>query len=462
MRGNRERPAQKQQPNIQNCPPLGLAYLASYLEKYTSFKVELIDVQVESVSIEEMALRLKKINPFAIGISVTSFSLFYTYTLIQKIRALMDVNIIIGGPHVSSDPKSVFELGANYGIVGEGEISLTMLLKSLSDGSKPNGIAGLVWKRDNKIFVNTSNKARDLNGLPFPSWHLLSSNRYYHALFPGKFMTMITSRGCPYDCIFCATPFVRSYRERSAENVVLEIKEIINQKYNWIVFCDDIFTLHKDRTKEICNLILEKNVKINWACASRADLVDKDLLVLMKKAGCQHIHYGVETGVEQIRYRVINKSIDDNLIKEVFKVSQKAGLLTTAFIMFGHPTETVNDMKQTLRFINELQPNYIDITLATCIPGSKLFELACKEGKISGKIWNNVAKGKKSIPIYIPDGITFKQMREFQARGYIKFYFNLKFILKRLSIIRSYKEIMHLYKAFLRLCILLKNNTDLR
>jgi magnesium-protoporphyrin IX monomethyl ester (oxidative) cyclase len=245
MRGQREE-LEGRQHNIQLSPSLGLAYLAGYLER-EGFEVKIIDATVDSLSPEKLTRTVERISPSFIGVSVTSFSLYYTRTLIKKLKEKLKSTIIVGGPHITCASDSTIRLGADYGIVAEGEKGLTALLRSLNNGWNLDNIPGLVWQKGNKLLVNTPECIENLDELPLPARHLLPMDRYYHGLCPGRVVTVLISRGCPYGCIFCATPFARSYRVRSSPDVIKEIEELLSRRIQWIKFEDDVFTFANER-----------------------------------------------------------------------------------------------------------------------------------------------------------------------------------------------------------------------
>lgn len=273
------------------------------------------------------------------------------------------------------------------------------------------------------MVVNERDVIENLDLLPFPARHKLPQDRYYSPLSKGKMTTMITSRGCVYDCIFCAIPNKKRYRERSSVNVIEDIKEIVDLGIEHIEFEDDCFTLNKARAKKICKMMIESNIKINWGCETRADAVDYETLKLMKRAGCTNIRYGIESGSDRVRNDVIGKKISDKVIKKSIRLTKKMGLTTITYFMFGNPTETVDEMKRTIRFVKEIDPDLIDFYLPIPIPGSRLFDVAVREKKIHKDIWDKVIVDG-NIPVYTPDYLSLNTLSKFQRTAYKRFYLN--------------------------------------
>lgn len=194
-----------------------------------------------------------------------------------------------------------------------------------------------------------------------------------------------------------------------------EIEDIINMGFHFIQIQDDTFSYNKKRIGKICEEIIKNGIDIKWGCETRVDFLDRGLISLMKRAGCTNVQFGVESGSERIRNEVIGKNLSSTTIKKTTKNLKDVGIETTAYFMFGHPTETYDEMKKTTELAKNLNLDYTDFHLAVPIPGSKLFEIACKEGKIKKNIWDDVIFGAP-IPIYVPSGVTLEQMISLQKK----------------------------------------------
>ena len=420
--------------SVQRYPPLGLAYLAAFLRK-NGFKVEIIDAAVLDLTDEVVVKILKRKKPYLIGLYVVSFSLPAIYSLIRKIKSQTNCLVMVGGPHITHQPQSVFKLGADYGIAGEGELALVDFLKS----KNKKQIAGLIYKDQKNWRINRPQLIKDLDILPFPARDLLPNDRYYSPLFGGKTTTMVTSRGCVYNCIFCGLPTGRVYRKRSVKNIIQELEKLIKDSFQYLEIQDDFFTFDHQKVKEICRFLIERKTNLRWGCETRADFVDEKILSLMKKAGCYNVNFGVEAGSERVRNKIIGKNLSSRAILKAVKAAKKVGLKTVAYFIFGHPTETLVEMKKTLKFARELKPNYAEFHLSIPIPGSRLFTIACREKKIEEDIWDKVIFGKE-IPIYIPDNIKLEQMIHLQKKAYSRFYFSLPKLIENIKDVRSLKD----------------------
>jgi len=420
---------------VQRYPPLSLAYLASNLKE--EHDVKIIDAASENLSIKKTIEKIDSFNPNYIGIYVTSFTLPQIKTLISKIKK--DRTIILGGPHITHFPKSFVNLGADYAIIGEGEISLNELIGALEEKKDVNSIKGLVYKKDNTVHVNKERFDKNLDKLKFPARHLLDNSLYFSPLHNGKITTMITSKGCIYDCIFCALPDRKTYRERSAENVVEEIKEIISQGFDYIEIQDDLFTLNKNRIKKICQLMIDNHLKISWGCETRADMVDEELLSIMRRAGCLNIKFGVEAASDRVRNEIIEKKLEKKKIIDSFRSAKKVGMQTIGYFMFGNPTETITEVNETIDFAIRVDPDYAEFHMPIPIPGSRLFDKAIHEGFITKEMWNNVSSGAP-IKVYHSNNISLKDLESLRKKAYLRFYFRPKKIFNELKKIKSLKD----------------------
>jgi radical SAM superfamily enzyme YgiQ (UPF0313 family) len=424
---------------IQCYPPLGLAYLASSLEK-SNIPVKIIDARALNISEKETVEMLCDFFPKVIGIYVTSFNLPHIYNLIKKIKDAMNSTVIVGGPHVTHYPQSVLTLNADYGMVGDGERSLVKFMKKY-ERRNVQKVEGLIYFKNKKMFVNPPKIIKNLDTLPFPSRHLLPNKKYYSPLHKGMTTTMVTSRGCPFDCIFCGSPNKKSYRKRSPKNVIKEIELIANEGFEYIEIEDDCFTLDRERVKKICELIIRKKIKIDWGCETRIDCVDEKLLSLMRRAGCINVRYGIESGNEKIRSDIIGKKISNEEIRKVIKNMKEEGLISVAYFMFGHPTETFKQMKETIEFALEIDPDYADFHLAIPIPGSRLFRIAIEEGKIEKNVWDKVTRGAP-IPVYVPNNVALSEMIEIQRIAYKTFYGRVSCVIKNAMRMKNIEDLI--------------------
>ncbi len=424
-----------------NLPHLGLGYLASAAEK-RGYNTKILDCSANSSDTQGAFEIIEAEKPSIIGISITTLTLKASFSFINflKKKGINKNKIIIGGPHVTMDPRVVEKMDLNFGIMGEAEESFIQFLDFYFEGkSKIHSIAGLIYRENGGLQINKIQLKNDIDTLPFPARHLFKDNNYFYPLLPGNPTSLITSRGCPFNCSFCSSSSLRrKYRERSIENVMAEIREIVDKfNMNVIEFVDDIFTFNYDRTLKLCEEILKNNIKIFWGCQTRADFIDRNLLELMYKAGCRKITFGLEAGSEPVRKK-IGKKFSDNVIEDAIKMCRDIGIYTLVNVILGHPWESKKDIIKSIKFIIRLNPDFAIFNPLLVLPDSPLYDLAIKEGRIDSETYYNYMKGISFFPIYEHKNITRKFLLRMCGVGYLLFYLNP---LKLFNILRGVKSI---------------------
>lgn len=425
-------------------PPLGLAYLASVVER-DGYEVRIIDAFAEGLSRNDFAEEIKKAKADLIGIGGLTPTIDNTLQTIKICRPHTRY-IVLGGPHLSVHRQELFEdcPELDFGIVGEGEESFKDLVKRLAEGRDPWEVPGIVGP---ETFTPPGNYIRDLDALPFPARHLLPNPLYRYALWPGKKVTtMITSRGCPYGCIFCdKSIFGSKWRARSAKNVLDEMEGIVkNLRIPSIIIYDDLFTLEKKRVQEICQGILERGLRFEWKCEGRVDRVDGEMLGWMKRAGCTLIAYGVESGNE-MGLDYLQKGITLKHIHRAFELTRKAGIRPMAYFILGIPVETFAQGLRTIELAKELNPDYAQFSILSPYRGTKLYEEAKAKGWYAEVEANNPFDKDRKRPVLLSENWTADALREILHRAHREFYFRPGYILRRLWGMRDFRQIRSLW-----------------
>lgn len=423
-------------------PSLGLYYLAAKLQE-GGYSVEIVD----GLFLDRQALleKIKQISPKLIGIYVISSVLSETASLIRDLRSISEVSVVLGGPHVTHCPESIKNFFASYGIRGDAEESLLRLADFLIYGKgRIEEIPGIVFWQNNSLIFSEKAVISDLNILPFPNFSPAAESNYFFPLNSDKMTTMITSRGCPFDCVYCGLPNKKSYQTREVDGILSEIEVNLNKGYRYIDFKDDIFTYDMERIKNLCKKIIFKGIEFKWGCETRIDFLDEELIRLMKMAGCQNIKFGIESGSRNVQ-RAIGKVVPVDKIKNIFKLVKRRKIDVIAYFSLGHPEEKLEDMKKTVELITQLGPDYMDVTLCVPIPGSRLFDIAVKEGKLPSDFWQKVNE-IEIMPVYAPDGVTLEEMRNLQKEAYRKFYFNFYYIFCQLQKIKTLGDLYNKIK----------------
>ncbi len=433
-----------------NLPHLGLGYLASAIEG-KGYRVKILDCPAEGLSSWDVIEIIKRDRPGIIGITVTTPLLNAVFSLVNLIkRNIKNCEIIIGGPHVTIDGEVVREMGLNFGIRGEAEESFPLFLDYyFNNKSDINSIDGLVYRQNGSYKINPPKVIQNIDTIRFPARHLYNHNYYYSPLSEGALTSVITARGCPFFCAFCSYSTIRrKYRKRSIKNVILEIEHIVNSlNIKAIEFVDETFTADMKRTFDLCNEIIKNNLNFKWGCQTRPDLVSRELLEVMKKAGCNKIAFGVDAGSERIRREVIGKEIPDKIIIEAIEACKGLGIWVSINMILGHPNETKRDIKDSIKFVKKINPDFAVFTPLNIVPDSPLFNLVLKEKRINFDIYYKYMKGESSFPIYEHDGITRKYLIKMARRGFLLFYLNPVKIIQHLKSIRSFRELSYKIKA---------------
>ncbi len=442
-------------------PPLGLLYLAGYLKKRGNHQIFGLDAQVEQLDHNEgFKQRIMEVDPDVVGITAMTFTLIdvlKTINLVEQAEKELNkkVIVVLGGPHVHLFPKETINLkGVDFVIKGEGELPFYNLLEALEGKGQLGDIKGLVYKEDNEIFDNpVGDLIGDLDEIPFPDRQLLPVEKYNSILGEGRIVTtMFTSRGCPFQCAFCDRPHLgKRFRARSAKSVVDEVEECLSFGIQEILVYDDTFTVERQRTLDICDEIIKRGLKFIWDIRARVDTVDEEVLKKLKEAGCVRIHFGVEAGTEKI-LKVLNKGIQLDKVEKVFKDAKKADIERLGYFMIGAPTETKEDINQTIKFAKKINPDYVHITILTPYPGTRIYQLALEQGVIKSDYWREFARHPENgvTTKYWEKELNRKELFELLNRFYKEFYGRPGYILKELFKVSSFKDLIKKTKTGLK------------
>lgn len=370
--------------------PLGLGYIAAVLHK-AGHEVEVLDLAAmnSNEADTENLLRSKSYEICAI----TGLSGHYKY--IKKITSLSkksnpSAKIIIGGVGFSSMPQLFMEkTECDVGVIREGEETIIELLGSIKRKEPLSNIRGIWYREDGRIIASAPRgRIKDLDKLPFPQWDLFPIEKYldqkiFEAKKNTRAISMVASRGCPFDCTFCFRDFGRETFRRSVENIISEIKEL-QSRYGvkYISFVDELFNSTDKYVNDFCDRLIDENISIKWDCRGRVDLVNEDLIRKMKRAGCVYMGYGVESANE-IVLQNMRKRITIPTVKKAVDLSKKYGIKVSCCFMIGMLGETEKTFQETVDFIkkNDLHKNY-GFFYTTPFPGTELFGKALEMGLI--------------------------------------------------------------------------------
>lgn len=349
---------------------LGLAYISSYIKKHANHTVNLIDLR-DLQGWDHYESELNRLAPDVVGIYCNTVN----YENSLKSAELAKKNrkpVIMGGPHATLDPESLLSTGfVDTVIVGEGEIAFRKILENMTAGITSDKIIH-------------GEKIDDLDKIPFPDRNLYNMDKILGGPgiypYPSRYIGIIASRGCPYNCAFCQPLekklFGRKVRTRSVKNIISEVKSVI-QDYgaNFIMFECDTLTTRKAWALELCQEM--KKIPVTWGAQSRVDTIDDELAAAMHDAGCMVLFFGFESGSQRI-LNLLKKGITPEQSLKAGEISRRNKILIFANYMLGIPTETVEDLEQTYRLIKAIKPELHSPTYFSPIPGSDLFDY-CQE-----------------------------------------------------------------------------------
>jgi len=441
-------------------PPVGLTYLAAYLRE-NGEETAIYDFQVEERNFETF---IGEYEPDLVGITCQTALYYNTLKLAQKIKSIFpQIPVVVGGAHPTYRSNDFLNDSKDIDIVvrGEGEITLTELVRHYKDNSIAlNAIDGISFKKDNRIVQNENRKLiEDLDQIPMPAVDLLPMEKYRVSpdnYLGGRVGLISTSRGCPFGCIFCAckNAFNRTYRARNLEKVFSEIDYYIkNYGISELFVIDDCFGLDRKRSIEFCDGIIKRGYHKNllWWCQIRVDLVDEELFKKMREAGCKIVSFGIESGVQRI-LDLISKRVTLEQIERAVRLAKKSGLEPRGSFIIGLPTETLKDSLKTIFFSLKLPLKQVKFGVATPYPGTRLWEIALKEGQVKdqGEDWNRftqMAAYTKYRASYIPVGRSAKELMFLQKLANAIFYFKLSVIFSFIKRIKNFNDFKYFTKS---------------
>lgn len=437
-------------------PPLGLLYIASYIKENSDNEVEILDTQVENLDYDQIKYKIRDYQPQVVGITTMTFNLLDVMDVVKAVKEVnRNIHVNLGGPH----PYIFQEESINLKFVdsltiGEGEITFNELVNSVEKKEPLDKVKGLVFKKNGNIIYNQPRELiEDLDSLPNPDRRLIPYKKYHSVLAKNRLITtMMTSRGCPFRCIYCHRPHMgKKFRARSAFNIVKEMKECMGLGIHEFIFFDDIFTLDRRRVFEVCDEILTHKLNVKWSVRARVDTVDYEMLAKLKEAGCNRIQYGIEAGTPKT-LKILKKDTTIIQAQEAIRMSKEVGMTTLADFMLGSPNETKEDILQTINFALKLNPDYAQFSITTPYPATELYNMGFESGLFTHDYWKEFAKNPThnfKTPVW-EEKLKKEELVELLNLAYKKFYTRPNYILKQLLSLSSIGEFKRKAKAGLK------------
>lgn len=446
-------------------PTLGIGYIAAYLEKNnidSDVDIEIVDCIGDNLTLEEVIEILKEKKPQVLGITATILTINISKEISRELKKYfgLDIFIVIGGPQVSSAPeKTMQDRCFDMGVIGEGEVTFFEIIQNLKqskyDFKSINGV--IFFERDNLIKTADRVLIDNLDKLPMLARHLYPPLNNYSPV-PSSYRKkpvalMVSSRGCPYQCVFCDRKvFGNRFRAHSAKYVVDEIELLIHRHgAKEIRFMDDTFTLDKQRVYDICDEIKKRKIKIGWSCFSRVNTIDFNLLKKMKNAGCWQILYGIESADQEILDRM-KKGVTVGLNELAINLTKKAGISVRANFIFGMPGETRESIKKTLSFAKRMNLDVVNFFTVMLYPGNELYQIVKNEGKIIHEDYDHYSElidSQKTKLHYVPEGLTEIELKNAVVDAYKSYYMRTSVIIKTLFSIRNFEDVIRFASAAL-------------
>ncbi|MGC9330822.1 MAG: B12-binding domain-containing radical SAM protein [Bacteroidales bacterium] len=406
-------------------PYLGVGFLTSAIKK-EGLTAGLYDIDVNRRNLKKLYSKIKLHNPLVVGFSIMSRSLDLFYHLSVELRKRFpDIILVAGGPHVTNDPDIIKEMGLDYGFAGHSEESFPRFLKKikqeLPDFSDIDGMIIPGINRIDKPVIYDVSKS-DL----MPDFSLYDINKYQNIFYGRKWFTIITTRGCPYNCKFCKDPGKNRYKEYPIENIKKQIMFLVKEKkLKWISFVDDTFTYNRNRVIELCEWIKSENLNFKWTCCTRVDALDEELIEIMRSAGFHYAIVGVEAGNEEVRKKV-NKNISSDEYNRIINILKKNKVRVLCSYILGNPGETYSQINETIRFSNKLKADYAQYYNMTALPHSPIFKYGIDEKVFCEDVWTKYMKSEHDLPYYIPEGLNLKRLQRIRIYAFMRYYLRPK------------------------------------
>ena len=419
--------------------PLGLGYVGASLVK-AGHEVKLLDLTLkDSTTFLQAAIKFK---PDFVGISGLTTQYPAMKDLARKAKSL-GIKVVVGGIHVSAIPAFVLRdcSSIDYAIKGEGEVAFASLLEKGS----PVDIPGIYYRSKTVIEGTQPQYLEDLDSLSSP-WSFLDLKTYEGTKVNGitsKYsigvVSVISSRGCPYNCAFCSASQAhgKKIRKRSPENFLAELEDLKRQGIKEVQILDDNFTFYRENAYEISRGMLDRNLNLAWSLPNgiRADRVDLELLTTMKKAGCYYFGIGIESGSPKI-LTLMDKSLSLDKVRETAGLADKLGFVTQGFLLANFPGETPDDLQKTKQFVLSLPIDRISINPVVPYPGSRMYH------EVENWSVLNRVEYKSELP---------KEKMDFIRELYIRFYFNPKRFVKHIRKMRTFSQFLGFVRAPMKL-----------
>jgi radical SAM superfamily enzyme YgiQ (UPF0313 family) len=439
--------------------PLGIMMLAAYLRReMPGVELKLRDMLPDNLTIADLVREIRDYQPDILGISAMTYESEEMAALAKAVKAFRpDLPIVAGGPHATTMPLRVLALPEVDLIVrNEGEVTFAELAPRLLAGERQPEIPGVGFRRNGQPYLTPPRAFHpDLDSLPFPAWDLVRMERYWDIPRFGTayrfrpYMSVFSSRACPFNCTYCHRLFGQKFRARSVENVIEELKILYHQHgVREIHFIDDCFNFDQKRAMAICDRIVEEGLRIaiNFPNGVRGDIMTPELLRKLKEAGTYRITYAVESGSPRIQ-KYMKKNLKLDRVKEMIAETDRLGMMVDGFFMVGFPTETREEVQATLNFALESRLHSANFFFVTPFEGTELWQQALQAGM-------QVQADSDRFTYFYPETdlseVPPQELARMVSRAFLRFYLNLWRLWRILRLFPNKKQLPWLLWLFLK------------
>lgn len=439
-------------------PPIGLGYIATAIRKI-GITPYILDCTKEKLTLTGFRNFIEKFDADIVGFQVWSCDVPQVKQSLKIIKEFNKKTVtIIGGAHPSGDPQGSLKYftEADFGFRGEGERGIILLIKKLlgDDSIQFDSILGLIWRNKNEINFNPLSLVSDLDSLGFPAWDLIPPSEYPYAPHQGfakafPVAPIITTRGCPFHCSFCASHSIngRKVRFRTVEHILDEIS-LLKYEYGVKEFHieDDNFTINKEYVKMFCNALKKRDINTYWHCSSgmRLDSLNAETLRLMKDSGCYTYTVAIESGSARV-LKLMRKQLSVETVRNQIEMMNKAGCKPVGLFMIGFPGETRDEIKETIRFAKSLDLKRAQFAIFHPMPGSKIWDELKARGLLKTLDWRKIKPSEVAYPSDIPA----KELKQLQRKAFLSFHLRPRILWYQLREINSWGNLMYLLKRII-------------
>lgn len=421
--------------------PISLPSIAALLRR-EGFDVSILDCIADQVTFGEAVGQISAARPGLTLVDVSTASLPGDLAFIRALKEAGVGHVTAIGTHVTVlDEETLLGSRLDSVIRNEPEVTALELARALASSGDLSAVDGVTFRGEGGVVVRNPDRPyiEDLDILPTPARDLLHNEKYTLPVINRPYTLLIPSRGCGYRCIYCTAPiyYGKKLRMRSVDSVLDEMEEIVaRQALRDITMWSDTFTMNRDFVVRICEGIRDRGIEVNWMCNSRVDRVDLDLLRLMRSTGCIGISYGLESGVQEILDNA-KKDITLDQIKDAFRWTREAGIESLAHVIFGLPGETWKTVRQTIKFVKDVDPDYAQFYAAVPFPGTEYKKMAEEKGWIVSRDWSAYELNQAVIST---PALSAEDLEKARRTAYRAFYLRLNYITRRIRRLRSLRE----------------------